>query len=252
MRVVTYNILCGGRCPGEVKDRLGDILVVLEALQPDILALQEANRFERPGTAQRFGEALRLPQRALSRGAPYKDGERYHVALFSRFPLTQVYDFPGAVFQSAALAATIDSPLGALSFCTLHLHSYKENKRLKELAQVLAYQKGRPNQILLGDFNALSQCDGIVTRCPTIEGRFDVTDRLTRDYVDVFDQEGFVRKPSFPSRLPAAHLCPVPRRIDYLFAERCLAEKTIRAEVIESERAHAASDHLPLVVDFAA
>ena len=44
MRVMTYNILCGGLpIPGGGKDRLDDIIEVIEKCKPDVLALQEAN-----------------------------------------------------------------------------------------------------------------------------------------------------------------------------------------------------------------
>ena len=46
MRVMTYNILCGGlQLPGG-KDRLEDIIEVIEEKKPDVLALQEANRLD--------------------------------------------------------------------------------------------------------------------------------------------------------------------------------------------------------------
>ena len=47
MRVMTYNILRGGLpIPNGGKDRLEKIVSLIKKYKPDILALQEANRFD--------------------------------------------------------------------------------------------------------------------------------------------------------------------------------------------------------------
>ncbi len=99
MRVMSYNILCGGQAHVNGTDRLADILTVATSAAPDILALQEANHFDRPEVADRFAKALGLPFHALSVARAYEDGERYHVAVLRDILLLWITTFPKTGFS---------------------------------------------------------------------------------------------------------------------------------------------------------
>lgn len=250
MKVMSYNILCGGLPVAAGGPRLEDILAVVRAEAPDILALQEANRFAENGLATRIGQELGLPFHALTPGALYDDGERYSVVTFSRWPIRDVHRFGETEFQAGAVAVSVATPRGDIAVCNVHLHAFSEAARLKELALVLAHQMRPAAQIVLGDFNAISARDSYGSDESEFELRFDVTQRMEQDFTDTFADVPEADRRSHPSPLVADHSRTISRRIDYVFTTHDLADRVISARVLRGERADRASDHYPLVVEF--
>ena len=251
MRLMSYNILCGGIDRALGTSRLDEILRLVKIMQPDILALQEANGFHRDGLMAKVSGEIQLPHTALSIGSLYQDGDLYHTALFSRCPLLNAHMFPDGDFQSAALSVETDTPLGRVSLCNLHLHAYCEDERLRELGQILEHQNSFDRQIIIGDFNALSRLDkDIYPDDPKFELRFDVTDRLTGDFVDLIHQSIGESRCTYPTDIPADCDELTPARIDYVFASSKIAQRVKSAGVIDHPIASKASDHFPLLVEF--
>ncbi len=190
MRIMTNNILEGGL--DNKGARIEKIIDVIKEANPDFVALQEANSFDENDNEllKTVSNETNLPHYALSPGALYKDRKRYHVASLSRYPLREEHTFPKSQFQSAALSVAIDSPLGEISLCNVHLHDSSEAERLKEIEIIIKYQSKHKNHVILGDLNAISRSDNY--RNLSSEEfthydltRFDVTDMLSRNYVDV-------------------------------------------------------------------
>jgi endonuclease/exonuclease/phosphatase family metal-dependent hydrolase len=128
MKLMTYNILFGGRSIADTADRRDDILKLIKQHAPDVVALQEANFFDQDDTLERMSSELSLPVHALAQGALYEGDLRYHVVLFSRYPIISTHDFPDEDFQSAALSVLLKTEIGNISVCNVHLHSYVEEK----------------------------------------------------------------------------------------------------------------------------
>lgn len=247
MRLMSYNILSGGQARTNGRDRLGDILAVCRRAAPDILALQEANGIDKAEIADRF-HSLGLPYHAVALAPPYLDGERYHVAVFSRWPLSAPDVFAQVAFETAALKVNVHSPLGLLTLVNLHLHSTSEAERLGEISGILKSLPGDSALMVTGDFNAISRFDPYPDTAGEFENRTDVTDRLAH-LVDLFAARPGGPHWTHPSRCKADHSRRINRRIDYVFADSTLALRVQDAQVIRTDQAHRASDHFPVVVD---
>lgn len=250
MKVMTYNMLCGGQAEVNGEERLDFIIDVIRSEAPDILALQEANGLHDHQRWQYLADRIGLPFHNLSAGALFEDGERYHVAVFSRYRLDQAHHHTECKLQSAALSVVADSPLGPVALTNLHLHAYCESERLAELDDLLAYDPGHVRRLILGDMNALSRSDPYGSDDGEFKLQFDVIDRLSRRFTDLGAPSPGETAWTHPSRAIADHPFTQPRRIDYIFASASLGECAGPVRVIRSETAHRASDHFPVVVTF--
>jgi len=248
MKLMTFNILKGGI--DEYGSRIDFIKEVIKEASPGFLALQEANNFEKDDNKllREISQDIGLQYYALSAGSILEDGEQYHTASLSCYPLKKNYPFTGPSFQCAALFSLIDSPLGELAICNIHLNVNSEDERLKELEIILEYMAVYKNQILLGDFNSIALDDDYDPETLEVESRFDVTNILNRDYVDVASH----------LKLDNRSMCPTPSnrnpdytkpiRIDYIFVSPTLAACIKAATVIKTPVSEQASDHYPLIL----
>jgi len=251
MRVVTYNILSGGQARDFGVDRLEAILDVIASLGPDVLALQEANGFKAPTIIESFKRRLGLEYHAISTPAVYAgDGEVYNLVTLSRFPITKTCQHAGPHYETGGLETLIETPSCQISFCNIHLHSSDESARAAEIDAILGNREPADHHIVLGDFNAISRLDVYSDDASEFELRFDVTDRLARDFVDVGARFKASHVPTHPSRQPADHTRKLHRRIDYVFGSEGIAARAQDAFVVKTDEAHAASDHFPVVADF--
>ena len=109
---------------------------------------------------------------------------------FSRYRITNTRCLQNG-FQTGALIVDLtDTPMGTISVCNVHIHSYEEDKRLPEIQQVLSYEHNCDHQIILGDFNAISITDPYPSvTAPEFERRFEVTDKIAqRNLVDLHEK----------------------------------------------------------------
>jgi len=245
---MTFNIWKGGI--DDLGSRIGFIIDVIKEVKPDFLALQEANNFEKDDYAllKRVSNETKLPYYSLSPGALYEDGRHYHVVTLSRYPLREEYTFQDFTFQAAALSVVIDSPLGELSLCNLHLHAFSEDKRLKELEIILKYQSKYKNHILLGDFNSISNKDEYNVESLEVEKRFDVTDFLNKNYTDVTSYLALDNGSTHPTPINTDPTITKQIRIDYEFVTPPLATHIKSATVIKTPISEKASDHYPVTL----
>jgi endonuclease/exonuclease/phosphatase family metal-dependent hydrolase len=249
---MSYNILHGGtRWPA---NRLPAIHAVIASLSPDILALQEALDFDAPGVLPEFAAKTGLPHYALAQGALYGGTLRYHVALFSRYPILFHNLLQQDHFQSAAQIVQINTPaFGRLTLCNLHLHAYSDAARLLELDIIQAGAKTVPLDLILGDFNATSRTDATDHLAKPHLQNYDVTDRLAKTHIDLMAKTS---AHSYPTSLPpdAANTDPDlhdPRRIDYIFATAKYAAHCQTTTIHATPLTQTASDHFPITADFA-
>jgi endonuclease/exonuclease/phosphatase family metal-dependent hydrolase len=244
IRVLTYNVL-GGRNTDGARD-LERLAAVIEALEPDVVALQEVDR----GTGRLDGvdlpaelERLTGLRHAFGR-AMYYDGGEYGEAILSRFPILDVtnHALPHREGSEprAALAATLQLPGTDQTFVFIGTHLDHQRDPADRVAQAHALNDlldryaGRP-LILAGDLNAVPESEPMQI--------------LRAEWTDAWpdDAEGL----SFPSDAP-------DRRIDYVLyrpSERWRVENTYRGlDVNRSDTAwrallNLASDHLPVVAE---
>ncbi len=253
MKIMTNNILEGGI--DNKGSRIEHIIDVIKEVNPDFVALQEANNFDENDSEllKTISNETNLPHYALSPGAPYPNRKRCPVASLSRYPLRKEHTFPESSFQSAALSVAIDSPLGEISLCNVHLHANSEAERLKEIKVIIKYQSKHENHIILGDLNAISRSDNI-PNLSTEEStrydltRFDVTDMLGESYVDVVSHVDVSDNSTHPTVGVSHPICKNPIRIDYIFVNPPLASNIKSGAVIKTKASDIASDHYPVVV----
>ena len=199
MKIMTFNILTGGT--NEDGSRIEFIKEAISEVSPDFLALQEANGFERDNNRllKEMSQHIGLPYYALSDGLIEDRGfsssriqsevRRYHLATLSRYPFKSRYVYSQADFAIAPpLCTVIDSFVGELSICNIHLDTWSEDKRLKELEVILKDGAEYENRILLGDLNSVSDDDNYDVETLEVKARFDVTNRLKQRWSRLSEQ----------------------------------------------------------------
>ncbi|WP_374596304.1 endonuclease/exonuclease/phosphatase family protein [Brevundimonas sp.] len=238
-RLLTYNV---HRCVGT--DRRLDVArvaAVIAEQEPDIVCLQELDvgRARTGHVDQAEAIARDLAMTFHFNAAMRIEAEEYGDAILSLHPerllksgaLPTVRGVPG-LEPRGALWAAIDFDGVTLNVINTHLGLVPREQRLQAAALIGAGWAGHPDckgpTILTGDFNATSMTRPYKT--------------LTRHLADA--QRLLNLKPSvktFPSTFPTI-------RIDHAFVTPDIVPTRIWAP--RSPLARAASDHLPLVMDF--
>lgn len=260
IRVATYNILHGAL---KGLDAIGD---VLEAIDPDLVALQEVDR----GVARSGGvdQAARLASRlgfahAFACACPWEGGE-YGLAILSRFPITgtRMVRLPSRAILSLAdgaeprimLAASVEAPDGPLNFACTHLGLHPTERSL-QADTIAAELAGLPRTLLCGDLNE-GHTEPVFGRLsgtsPAAGSRHDVAPpsrpgavspaaagagTATARLIDCLAECVPLPLRTYPSHAPTIGIDHVLRSPDLPAAGRV---RTMATE---------ASDHLPVVVD---
>jgi endonuclease/exonuclease/phosphatase family metal-dependent hydrolase len=239
LRIMTYNV---HRCVGV--DRKLDLLrvaAVIAQARPDIVALQELDvgRPRTGGVDQAHALAGRLGMAFHFNAALRVEEEQYGDAILTSGELTLVK--AGALPGSRALEGL--EPRGALlaevviggrrlQVLNTHLGLVPHEQRAQAVAlagpEWIGGAHRRDPLIVLGDFNATP--------------RYSAYRTLTGVLADARRSGGAQRaSPTFPSRFPVL-------AIDHVFVSPGIAVHAVRA--VSAPLARAASDHLPLIVDF--
>ena len=238
-RIVTYNV---HRCVGA--DRRLDVkrvAAVLAELKPDIVALQELDVGRaRTGHVDQAHEIGHLLDMACHFHAALKvEEELYGDAILTCFPERLVktgplpgYDRMRALEPRGALWVEVEIDGRPVQIVNTHLGLVPREQQLQahHLAgpEWLASPQCRDPLILLGDFNATTASVTYRTLCGGLESARGLAPR---------------KRPTstFPSALPVL-------RIDHLFVSKSIRVTDVFAPF--SALTRAASDHLPLVMDF--
>jgi endonuclease/exonuclease/phosphatase family metal-dependent hydrolase len=239
-RILTYNV---HRCVG-VDRRLdvGRIADVIAALEPDIVALQELDvgRARTGGVDQAHEIARRLAMTFHFNAAMRVEEEQYGDAILTCYPerLVKAGALPGLeggiqVEPRGALWVAVEIHGVEVQVINAHLGLVPREQRRQAAALAgpgwLAHQECRRPAILLGDFNATRA--SVVYR--TLAARLGDARRCA-------GKHGATS--TFPSAFPVL-------RIDHVFVTPDVRVARIEAPYIPLTRV--ASDHLPLVMDFA-
>jgi endonuclease/exonuclease/phosphatase family metal-dependent hydrolase len=178
LRVVTYNLLHGGPASGFMGDethleaRLEMAIRELAALEPDIVALQEASQSRRHGNVpERIARHLGMhvifapaterlfgvwPLDQLIVGLMgFKEGS----AILSRFPFvtSEVYDLPRCqrwLDPRILLRAEVSTPWGTLQIFSTHT-ARGDECQIRRVGELVREHRGTGPSLLMGDFNTL-------------------------------------------------------------------------------------------------
>jgi len=252
MRLMSYNILTGGH--GELGDRSDKIIDVIGRESPDILALCECNDFLADGEAR-----LSWFKRQLDmEGVLVEASTGFHVGLFwapsigvKESQTTSSSMFHGLVRLKARVGSNVP-----VTIVAAHLHPFSSILRLAEAQIVLSKAADVENAIVMGDFNSLSSDDKLTTVAQSESRLLDTNLLPDTGATDLLKKAGFIdthiamdaAKATYPTRVAMKQSQPV--RIDYLLAKGPVGSGLTSATIIDTELAHQASDHLPVVADF--
>jgi endonuclease/exonuclease/phosphatase family metal-dependent hydrolase len=252
VRLLTYNIREGG------VGRAEQIARVIEAANPDVVALQEARD---PAIVDRIAKLA---------GFPHAGSRRLHSTGFlSRIPVMR-HDWrhpPGT--RHALLEVMLEDPYPRLF--VLHLRAWfskwSERQRERELRGLLdgiREQLAREHNafafhLLAGDFNALAPGEHFdSTPMPAwIRGMVWLSGRdIARSTIAMMQSDGYVdawrtvhsdlaSQPGYTFPVWSPHV-----RLDYVFTPVAYGTRITTCEVVTApEEVRTASDHLPLLVE---
>ncbi len=250
LRVMTYNILVGAAGREEA------VLEVVRAVDPDVLFMQEIR--DRDNAAY-FAEALEMPFRFSQ-----SNSRERNLALLSRHPIVACEAHRPFPLLRSLLLATISLPGGGqLNLCGVHLGLIHDLWRAYEMRAILerieAYEQGQPSRLSLiaGDFNAVAPGERVVYEGAPLHHRLAFAvefPRFPRRALLPLQRAGYID--CFRTLHPHADGFTIPTpspklRLDYIFANRPLAEHLCTCEVVTApEIVHEASDHYPLIATF--
>jgi endonuclease/exonuclease/phosphatase family metal-dependent hydrolase len=253
---MTYNILDGGQ---SFEGRLGAVVQIVKSLAPDILCLNECNRFDEEGERTMF----RLEKDLDMRGFFLRARTGYHTCLFVRdLAVLEVHRMSDA-FHHGALRVRLLHGAELLHVIAAHLCPFSGEDRLRE-AQHLAGQAREPWVILMGDLNSISARDvervDFEQMTPHRRSRHFLpgTTAVDTRAIAAIETAGFIDLYRRSNPAAAGNTVPTPLggakagpevRFDYIFGTAKVAEALVRCDVIESGATRAASDHFPLVAD---
>jgi endonuclease/exonuclease/phosphatase family metal-dependent hydrolase len=240
-RILTYNV---HRCVGtDRKLDVARVADVIAAQEPDIVALQELDvgRMRTGNVDQAHEIAQQLEMTFHFNAAMKVEEELYGDAILTCFPerLIQAAPLPGygrssIIEPRGALWIAVDIGAGEwVQIINTHLGLIPREQQAQAAALAgpswVRHPLCKNPAILLGDFNATAASQ--VYRC------------LTRELTDARHLAPPPRQPTstFPSAMPVL-------RIDHVFVTRDIAITGAYAPYDPLTRA--ASDHLPLVIDF--
>lgn len=266
MKVLTYNIH-GWRTLDDLPNL--DLLArVIAESGADLVGLNEvfhpavtpagpalAALAQRLGMAYAFGPTVTA--------MPQPNHPPYGNALLSRWPILAFaahHLIPMTAYgQRGLLEVRVLRPAGQpFTIYVTHLDHRSEALRLEQWAAAqtwLARDRGRPH-LVIGDFNALAATDYPETadldrlRAYQVQRgwpapAFDLVARVLKSgYVDALPQRGNGAAPTFPAQDPE-------RRIDYIFMPAMWAPALTACRRVDTPAALAASDHLPVLAEFA-
>ncbi|HEX6385196.1 MAG TPA: endonuclease/exonuclease/phosphatase family protein [Anaerolineae bacterium] len=250
LRILTYNILDGGI------GREGFILEVLQAVQPDVVILQEVFHL---ATVEQFATALDMAF-FFARG-----NSKRHLALLSRLPIVTSHTYrPFPPIHNCILEATLEvAPEQQLYVFGVHLIAHPfvvfELWRQWEVRTVLQRAKRYRSSpcLIAGDFNAIAPNDPVIVKLwprflklmLALQGgrifRKVIREVLSAGFTDCYRQL-HSEKNGFTLPTPDPNV-----RLDYIFVNDVLIEHLRKCHVVrEPATVDRASDHYPVMAEF--
>lgn len=248
LRLISYNILEGMKLDQTTGKT--ELAAWVRSMNPDILALQEANRFTQES----------LERLAASYGHPYvvtniKKGDNYPVALTSKYPVEVIAKITEGVSHGA-----IHVRIRGVNIVVLHLwphatgsngyadgNSYRMAEITAFLDGTLKAHPGEVRWLMMGDFNSVSPLDA--DDLPGGVGlNYDVhTKVLGSGYHDLMRSYRGYFIPSCPT---AAFAGGNDTRIDFIYGSSAMLSDMTCVETVRDDFTDTRSDHYPLMTEF--
>ncbi len=255
MKILCYNILEGMK-----KDTTEGKVVFAEwikAQDPDILALQEVNKFTQK----------KLEDLARSYGHPYAvllKENGYPVALTSKYPIVNVSKVIDNMHHGFIQAKVAD-----LNIIVLHLSPHKYWKRREEIKVVLETIASSPDKdkwMIMGDFNSLSPLDAghytdglLLKRYQEAKKKYSFHENLidndsALDYsihqaiLEFGLVDGMLQDKSFSVKNEPKG----GSRIDFIYVSKDLKNKVTNGGFITNDFTRYYSDHRPVYIELKA
>jgi endonuclease/exonuclease/phosphatase family metal-dependent hydrolase len=238
VRILAYNIWDGGG------HRLSAIADVVRGERPDAVALVEATADSTAVLARRLGFEVAFGDSNSIFGL--------HVAWLSRRPFKRTRNYRLPQLSKTLLEVEVDGlQLFATHLASRHEeHVYPRDGEIRAILEVLGRVSGP--HLLVGDFNALGRDDPVGSPPPGVVPRGDALPGALRTVLEPLAAAGYMDcyraqhdEPGYTYPADAPWL-----RLDYAFASPELAPRVTACDVVASDLAARASDHLPLVVEF--
>ncbi|GAB3846280.1 hypothetical protein GCM10029963_25780 [Micromonospora andamanensis] len=253
LRVMTWNIRTGGRDRGGA-DRRELVARVIARQRPDVLAVQELGGLDVDGFAAGVGLRPYLARSWL--GQPVALLVRPSWPVLAAAPVRRP-------FHHAAQRVVVGTDAGALTVLGTHLDPYSGTRRLVEAGWVAgaALRRSRDGLALLaGDLNTLDPYGGHADRVGRLppayrrrhlrrDGRTVETRAVARLLAAGLVDLGVSAGPTVPTAHGGAEFADM--RLDYLLATPTLAARLRAARVVRDPDTEHASDHYPLLAEFA-
>lgn len=261
LRFITYNMLEGMKM--DTSAGKTNFVNWVKHKDPDVLALQEVTGFTQAS----------LEKLAQSYGHPYAvlliEGEKYPVALTSRYPIVNVQKVSDNMDRGFIIAR-----INNLNIVCLHFTPFDYRKRAQEVDLLLACLNAQPAKkqwVIMGDFNTVSPADSanysdgrMVAGYEAYERKYAPIQKLANgklDYtvIEKIEANGFAdalkrTTPAFvktvhPKRFEPKTGTDVTSRIDFIFVSRDLVKKIATAQVLTDDFTDNYSDHYPVLME---
>ncbi|SMC89803.1 endonuclease/exonuclease/phosphatase family protein [Pedobacter africanus] len=246
-RIISYNILEGMKT--DTTKGKQDFVKWLKSENPDILALQECNKFTQKS----------LEELARSYGHPYAvllREQGYPVALTSKYPIVNVEKVTDNMHHGFIQAKIKD-----LNIIVLHLSPHKYWKRREEIDVILATIAAARQQdkwVVMGDFNSLSPldkdnyADGKYTeRLKEAAKKYSFHENLVEGkYLDFEVQKRILEFGLHDTaKEKAKGNEPKANRIDYIYVSKDLMPFVTKSQFIKDDFTATHSDHVPVIME---
>jgi exodeoxyribonuclease III len=264
LTILTYNTLFAGR-DGADDRRAQRQIELITNLRPDVFLMQEAKGFEAGGGALLHALEARIGMRGFLAVAP-RTGQ--NVAIFIREPLTPLsFEADGSNFHHALATLKVALPGTGrpLALISAHLCPNGPSVRRREAAYLAVQASPDTLALLTGDFNSVSPHDPEPTGFDALpahhRARYLADDLKSADrsvlahleaagWVDVGHVLGKTITPTVPTAgFTGTEFATM--RCDYVLATAVFAASATRYEVIRTPETDTASDHYPVLAEFA-
>ncbi|WP_081918384.1 endonuclease/exonuclease/phosphatase family protein [Sphingobacterium sp. ML3W] len=262
LKIVSYNVLYGLKKDSVNIDRF---INFTKDWNPDVIAFEEMNGYTQK-TLEQLGQQIKHDYVLQSK----EDG--FPVAITSIYPLVNFRKVTENMWHSYIYAK-----IKGIHFFVIHFSPFNYQKRLKEVADVLAQAKEIPANepiLIMGDFNSLDASDKenyddkVLVGMLGNEVKHEHIRNLNNGQIDYsvlgkLKDAGFIDTyrllhQNFESTVPTfkdgnGHIkqsdTGVPKRIDFIWANARAAKMVVKSGVIKNEFTHYISDHYPTYVE---
>lgn len=259
LRIISYNILEGMKLDTTTGKK--EFVKWIRLNDPDILALQETNKFTQK-SLEEMAHQYNHPYAVLLKEVGYP------VALTSKYPIVNVEKVLDNMHHGF-----IRAEVSGYHIIVLHLSPHKYLKRREEINVILSTIASYPQKkwIIMGDFNSLSCLDSasyadgrLLNNIRDLGKKYSYHDNLAYginldyevqkrilnygflDALKLIHHEFVSSQPTAFSSMNGEN---APSRIDYIYISMDLRSKVLKADILKDIFTNTYSDHYPVCLE---